>query len=178
MQSLPLLLTPRLIFTLLSTNTSPNQTTTDLETYLSRTLALTLLTLAALNLILTGILPITSAISDAKEENGDGTIKDPYAYPTLTITTTYHAATAFYLYTQVAGIAGFTFGFGAGLLASTGLFCMGLWVLLFGSEKGRISKKTGADKRTSNFPFDNRESAKEKKKEMSGKRKSVSSKLR
>lgn len=55
---------------------------------------------------------------------------------------------------------------------------MGLWVLLFGSEKGRISKKTGADKRTSNFPFNNQESAKEKKKESSGKRKSVSSKLR
>lgn len=154
---------------------------TDLESYLSRSLGFSLLTLAVVNLLLTGALPLTSgineAISSAKEEDADGTtIKDPYAYPTLTVTTVYHALSAFYLYTQIAGVAGFTFGFGTGMVASTGLFCMGIWVLLFGSEKGRISKTTGADKRTSNFPFENKESAKEKKRE--SKRKSVASRMR
>lgn len=54
---------------------------------------------------------------------------------------------------------------------------MGLWVIMFGGGQGRRSKKTGADKRTSNFPFENKESAravkKEEKKEREGKRRSV-----
>ncbi|KAF2173250.1 hypothetical protein M409DRAFT_17194 [Zasmidium cellare ATCC 36951] len=181
LQSTPLLLTPRLITSLLTTTTtSTPQCTTDLETYLSRTLALTLLTLAALNLILTGVLPSTTSLSTKDDENGVGTgLKNPYAYPTVTITTTYHALSAFYLYTNIASPrGGLTFGFGAGLTLSAGLFCLGLWVLLFGGEKGRVSKTTGADKRTGNFPFENKESSREKKKESSGKRKSVSSKLR
>jgi hypothetical protein len=36
---------------------------------------------------------------------------------------------------------------------------------MFGSEKGRVSKSTGADKRTGNFPFTNAESSKEKRRE-------------
>lgn len=40
---------------------------------------------------------------------------------------------------------------------------MGLWCLLFGgSNSGHISRRTGADKRTSGFPFAN--AAAEKKK--------------
>ena len=170
-QSLPLILTPRIIVSLLA---SEPRTSTDLESYLSRCLGFALLTLAVICILLTGILPVSSQISAAQEEGSDGTIKDPYAYPTLIATTTYHATSAFYLYTQVA--YGFSFGFGVGLIASASLFCLGIWVLLFGSEKGRISKKTGADKRTSNFPFENKESAKEKKKD--SKRKSMSSKSR
>ena len=46
------------------------------------------------------------------------------------------------------------------MAASGLLFFYGVWVALFGGEKGRMSKKTGADKRTSNFPFENKESAK------------------
>ena len=86
------------------------------------------------------------------------------------ITTIYHAWTAFYLYTQLTYT--WNFAFTAGLVGSGALFCLGVWVMLFGSEKGRISKRTGADKRTGDFPFTNKESAREKKKE--GKRKSIS----
>lgn len=75
-------------------------------------------------------------------------------------------------------MGGFSFGFGSGLVLSGGLFCFGVFVCLFGDDKGRISKTTGADKRTSNFPFTNTESATAKKKEEKSKRKSVSSKLR
>lgn len=61
------------------------------------------------------------------------------------------------------------------------LACMGLWVSMFGAGKARISKSTGADKRTSGFPFANSESASGKKREKEGKegkRKSLSSKFR
>merc|ERR1712113_1249123 len=135
-QALPLLLTPKLIVSMLAKDARP---ITDLEAYLSRSLALALLAFALLVILLTGAVPLTGSIEEnVKGTNGDGLSKDPYAYPTLLVTTGYHALAAFYLYTQVTG---------------------------FGSEKGRISKTTGADKRTSNFPFGNTESAKSKKKE-------------
>lgn len=38
----------------------------------------------------------------------------------------------------------------------------GLWCLMFGGDKGHISKRTGADKRTSGFPFRNAEASKRK----------------
>ncbi|KAK4507175.1 hypothetical protein PRZ48_000909 [Zasmidium cellare] len=168
LQSLPLLFTPRLITSLLTTTPTP-QATTSLETYLCRTLALTLLTLAASNLILTGVLPSTKFL----EDNG-GEKKNPYATPTNVISTTYHFLTAFYLYTQTfTPSTGLTFGFGAGMVISSGFFCVGIWVLLFGDEKSRISKSTGADKRTGNFPFENKESGREKKKERKGKSSSL-----
>lgn len=94
----------------------------------------------------------------------------------LVVTTIYHASTAFYLYTKVTW--GFSFGFGSGLIISALLASMGGWVCLFGSGKGRISKSTGADKRTSGFPFSNSESASGKKKEKESKRKSLSSRSR
>ncbi|KAI7083950.1 hypothetical protein KC356_g7150 [Hortaea werneckii] len=160
-QALPLLLTPKLIVSMLAKDARP---ITDLEAYLSRSLALALLAFALLVILLTGAIPLTGGIEEnVKGTNGDGLSKDPYAYPALLVTTGYHALTAFYLYTQVTGR--WTFGLGAGLIFSSILFCLGVWVTVFGSEKGRISKTTGADKRTSNFPFGNTESAKSKKKE-------------
>jgi len=39
---------------------------------------------------------------------------------------------------------------------------IGLWCILFGTEKGKISKRTGADKRTSGFPFKNAEADKKR----------------
>ena len=134
---------------------------TDLEAYLCRTLGITLLTLAVTSVVLTGVIPLPAKISSSltQESDSDGNSKNPYAYPTLI----YHALSAFYLYTQLA--YSFNFAFACGITGSTVLFCLGLWVILFGSDKGRISKKTGADKRTSNFPFENKESAREIKKE-------------
>lgn len=84
--------------------------------------------------------------------------------PTAVVTTTYHAITAFYIYTQLTS-SGWSFAFGAGLIFSATLFCFGMWILLFGSTPARLSKTTGADKRTAGFPFGNSESAKEIKRE-------------
>jgi hypothetical protein len=155
LQSLPLILTPSLITSLLSPD--PRRPT-DLETYLCRALGLGLLTLAATILPLTGILPTSSP--STKDDDAAA----PFASPTVITTTIYHACTAFYLYTQLLP-GSWNFGFTAGITASSVLFCFGLWVMMFGGDKGRVSKRTGADKRTGNFPFANSESSKEKRRE-------------
>ena len=52
--------------------------------------------------------------------------------------------------------------FSLGMLGSSALAAVGLWCVLFASSDGRISRKTGADKRTSGWPFKNREADKRK----------------
>ncbi|KAE9994055.1 hypothetical protein EG327_001453 [Venturia inaequalis] len=97
LQATPLLLTPKLIITMLS---EEMHEPSSLETYLSRTSGLTLLFFALLTTLLTGALPLTSTPS-ADEST-------PYATPTLLITLTYHTLTAFYLYANYTqtGISG------------------------------------------------------------------------
>jgi hypothetical protein len=90
--------------------------------------------------------------------------KAPYAVPTLTISLFHHASMAFYAYMRYTTMG--QTGFALGALGSGSLACMGLWCILFASSSGRISRKTGADKRTSNFPFRNTESASYKKKKL------------
>jgi hypothetical protein len=51
-------------------------------------------------------------------------------------------------------------------VGSAGLASIGIWCILFATSNGRISQKTGADKRTSGYPFKNSESASAKKKQM------------
>lgn len=51
-----------------------------------------------------------------------------------------------------------------GFIGSVTMGAFGLWCVLFGGDKARISKRTGADKRTSGFPFGNSEAEKRKKK--------------
>jgi hypothetical protein len=117
--------------------------------------------LAVFHLIFTGVIPgtATDVSSAADDEDAVG----PYAYPTVIVTTIYTALQAFYLYTQTTSDNA-SFAFIAGLVANAGLFSVGIWIVLFASEKGRHSKRTGADKRTSNWPFANKESAREIKK--------------
>jgi len=86
--------------------------------------------------------------------------KAPYALPTLTITSIFHAIYAFYTYAMwtQTGVLSFSLGtLGSGFLAS-----VAMWCILFASSDGRISRKTGADKRTSGYPFKNREAEKKK----------------
>ena len=86
--------------------------------------------------------------------------KAPYAVPTLTISTLYHSACAFLSYARYSTTGQTSFALGAA--GSTGIASIGLWCILFASSSGRISRKTGADKRTSGFPFRNREADKKK----------------
>jgi len=48
------------------------------------------------------------------------------------------------------------------LTGSSALAAFGLWCLMFAGDKGQRSKRTGADKRTSGFPFRNAEADKRK----------------
>lgn len=81
----------------------------------------------------------------------------------ILLSSVYQASAAFYSYTRfnATNTGGFLFGaVGSGLLAA-----FGLWCLMFGSGS-HISKRTGADKRTSGFPFKNREASKRKGKDL------------
>lgn len=77
------------------------------------------------------------------------------------MTTLYHSAAAFYMYGMwtETGVSSFAFG----VTGSTTLAAVGIWCILFASSDGRISRKTGADKRTSGWPFKNAEADKRKK---------------
>lgn len=146
-----------------------------LEVYFSRTLGFTLLTLGMLTVLLTGSVPLSSSLTEGwlpspknesvktnevgvSTENTDP--KAPYALPTLTITALFHAATAFYCYGLWTETGVFSFGLGS--IGSVFLGAVALWCILFASSNGRISRKTGADKRTSGFPFKNSEADKRK----------------
>jgi len=164
LQAGPLILSPTMMVTLLSPEA---REPTVLEEYFSRSLGMTLFTLGIMIVLLTGSVPLTSSISDTTSagvttEESDPTA--PYAVPTLTISTLYHSAIAFFCYARY-NTSGST-SFALGSLGSAALATVGLWCILFASGSGRISRKTGADKRTSGFPFGNKESAREKKKMM------------
>lgn len=169
-QALPLLLTPSLATTLLSSD--PHRIT-DLEAHLCRALGLALLGLALLQLLLTGLIPLragqrvsfadSSPASASTSSSSGPTARGPYLRASLTVTTIYLALAAGHAYAQLT--YRFAFAFAAGLACNSALACIGVWMLLFGEERARVSRSTGADKRTGNFPFENKESAREVKKE-------------
>ncbi len=74
----------------------------------------------------------------------------------------YHASAAFYGYARYNS-TGQT-GYVLGCIGSSIFAMFGLWVIMFASDKGHISKRTGADKRTSGWPFKNAEADKKKSK--------------
>ncbi|KAF8865457.1 hypothetical protein BDZ45DRAFT_736019 [Acephala macrosclerotiorum] len=162
LQAAPLIATPTIILTALSPDV---REPTPLEEYFSRSLGITMLVLGIMIVLLAGSVPLTSSFSDTTNagvitEASDP--KAPYAVPTLTISFLYHSAMAIFCYARynTSGQTAFILGsIGFGGLAAVGLLC-----ILFASSSGRISRKTGADKRTSGFPFGNKESASAKKK--------------
>ncbi|RMJ27284.1 hypothetical protein PHISP_01869 [Aspergillus sp. HF37] len=151
LQSIPLIGMPRMITTMLQDEARPPS---PLEIYLSRCLGFGLLTIALLIVMLTGSVPLSSTLSEpiSTEENDP---KAPYAVPTLVVTTLFHAASAFYAYTwyTTTGLVGFA----AGMVGHFIIAAVGLWCVLFGSSHGKISRRSGADRRTTGFPFSNRE---------------------
>jgi len=159
-----LLITPTTIITFLSPDV---REATPLEQYFSRSLGLTLLALGAMIVLLTGSVPLTSSLSDTTNAGVTTEASDPkapYAFPTLSISFAYHSAIAFYCYARYTGTSQTSFMLGA--IGSGSLAAVGLWCILFASTSGRISRKTGADKRTSGFPFASKQSASAKKRQM------------
>ncbi|KIN01870.1 hypothetical protein OIDMADRAFT_18706 [Oidiodendron maius Zn] len=165
LQAVPLIVSPTIVTTLLSPEI---REPTALEFYLARSLGIALVTLGTLVVLLTGSVPLTSSLSDTTSARATTEASDPkapYAVPTLTITTLYHSACAFYCYARY--ITGGQVTLILATISSASLASVGLWCMLFATSHGRISRKTGADKRTSGYPFKNSESASAKKRQMS-----------
>ncbi|OCL10503.1 hypothetical protein AOQ84DRAFT_337327 [Glonium stellatum] len=156
LQAAPLLVSPTMIVTMLSPEVREPST---LEAYFSRCLGFSLVTIGVLTVLLTGSVPLSSRLSSAASTDPSDP-KAPYALPTLTITLFFHAAHAFYTYAMWTQTS--ITSFALGTVFSGALAAIGLWCILFASSDGRISRKTGADKRTSGFPFKNAEADKRK----------------
>ncbi|PGH18581.1 hypothetical protein AJ79_00360 [Helicocarpus griseus UAMH5409] len=166
LQGVPLFATPKMIImVLLDEARSPSM----LEIYFARSFGLTLLSLAALTMLLTGSIPLTTSSptttnspSSPPHPDSSSAIspeptdpKAPYAVPTVLLTSAFHASSAFYTYAWFHTTGEVSFALAMAVYG--GLAAVGLWCLLFASSGGRISRRTGADKRTSGFPFRNAE---------------------
>lgn len=133
----------------------------DVEAYLSRAFGLALLAVATLTILLTGSVPLApsvGAVGATTTSTEDENARAPYAVPTLLVTTLFQATLAFYNYTWY--LANGQTALGLGMVGSASVASLGVWCLLFATSKGRVSKRTGADKRTSGFPFRNAEADK------------------
>lgn len=158
LQAVPLIIMPKVIVTMLANEV---HRATDLELYFSRSLGFSLIILALIVLFFTGTIPLSSSITEpvSLEDNDP---KAPYAVPIVRVLTLWHSISLIYCYvcyTNSAQIGYMIGALGYGIMAA-----MGLWIVLFGTTAGRLSKRTGADKRTAGFPFKN-EKAYDKKKD-------------
>ncbi|KAH8697564.1 hypothetical protein BGW36DRAFT_169506 [Talaromyces proteolyticus] len=147
---------PKLVVTLLVGENRGHAT--ELEIYLSRSFGLALLAIALLTIMMTGSIPLTSQTDVKSSDTEDTDPRAPYAFSALLITTLLHGVLAFYDYAWY--ISDSQSGLALGMVGSTIIAAMGVWCILFGTTKGRVSRKTGADKRTSGFPFKNAEADK------------------
>jgi len=154
LQAIPLALTPTIIIATLSPDV---REPTQLESYLCRSLAFTLVAFGVLVVVLTGSVPLTSSLR-AKTDAEHPTA--PYTMPTLVISLVFHAGVAFLQYGQAMKGNGAPYYFAC--FVNAFLASIGLWCLLFATDGGHISRRTGADKRTSGFPFKNEEADKRK----------------
>ncbi|ROV91776.1 hypothetical protein VSDG_06452 [Cytospora chrysosperma] len=149
-QAVPLIVWPTFIASLL---TPDYQRANLVEQYFARSLGFAQLALGLVVVCLTGAVPLASLVDTPPDA------VSPLANAVILISSSYHFSTAFYSYHRynTTDSIGYVFGaFGSAFLAA-----FGLWCLLFGSG-GHISKRTGADKRTSGFPFRNHEANKKK----------------
>ncbi|KAL1841624.1 hypothetical protein VTJ49DRAFT_6801 [Mycothermus thermophilus] len=173
LQSLPLLLWPSLISTLLRIDTpnlppSHQHTDTALEKYYARSLGLSHLALAGLLLVFSGVLSLphsssTTSSSQAASSSSSSSNPTPLARAAVLVTSLHHAASAAHAWARYHATGGRATGHLLGSAGSGLLAVFGLWVLLFAGEAGRrVSRRTGADKTVSGWPF--RNSMAEKKK--------------
>ncbi|KAJ5949464.1 hypothetical protein N7454_001048 [Penicillium verhagenii] len=156
LQSLPLMAGPSMIVAMLLDETRPASV---IEVYFARSLGFSLITVAVLTAMLTGSIPLTATIAEGVTTE-DSDPRAPYALPTLMVTSLFHATSAFYTYTWYA--TGGQSVFAVASVGNSALAFVGLWCVLFASSHGKISRRTGADKRTAGFPFSNKEADKKR----------------
>ncbi|RHZ68577.1 uncharacterized protein CDV56_109691 [Aspergillus thermomutatus] len=150
LQAIPLIGMPQMITRIMLEEA---RQASQIEIYFARCLGFSLLTIAVLTVMLTGSIPLSSAVSEPVSVE-DSDPKAPYAVPTLVVTSIYHAISAFYAYTWYTTTDQVVFA--AAMVGYLAVASVGLWCSLFASSHGKISRKTGADKRTTGFPFHNR----------------------
>lgn len=136
---------------------------TPLERYGSHTNAISMLAMAALILVLSGAIPVsTSPVPDSASSG-----KSPFRIPTVVVTVFYFAANAFIAWSQsgprqasnkfdASNLGIGTFGKVVGFTHALFAF-WGLGVFMFGNDLTRNKKKAGdssaKDKSVSSFPF-------------------------
>ncbi|KXJ91745.1 hypothetical protein Micbo1qcDRAFT_57577 [Microdochium bolleyi] len=161
-QAVPLIVWPQAIIGLLNVNTAyagaGAAVTAGIDIYFARSLGLTLAALGLVSLVLSGSLPLGSSVDAAPDALA------PYSSAVLLLTTLYHGSTAFYCWACYSAIgSGNQTGYLLGSVVSAVLGSWGLWCSMFGgAASGRISRRTGADKRTSGWPFRNTEADRRK----------------
>ncbi|KIV79974.1 hypothetical protein PV11_07512 [Exophiala sideris] len=149
LQALPLIVMPKMVITMLATDV---HMTTDIEVYLSRSLGFALVLVALIVMFFTGSVPLSSSMSQPVSLE-DSDPKAPYAVPIVTVTTLFHALSMIYCYMRWVNYR--QTGYVLGAVGYGAMACVGLWCLIFGTSAKRLSKRTGADKRTAGFPFRN-----------------------
>ncbi|KAG7292943.1 hypothetical protein NEMBOFW57_002988 [Staphylotrichum longicolle] len=164
-QAVPLIIWPSLVTTLLRVDGAAQGPQygvahVSLEQYFARSLGLSQLALGSLLLVLSGTLPLDS-MADAPRAD-DTTAPTPYATAAVFVSALYHAATASYSYSRYYTTGG-QLGYLFGCLGASVMAVFGLWVLMFaGPGNRRVSRRTGADKSTSGWPFRNAEADRRK----------------
>ncbi|KAI0485184.1 hypothetical protein GGR56DRAFT_681336 [Xylariaceae sp. FL0804] len=177
LQAVPLIVFPQVIGGLLSMDAEsgavPAQGPDGTEAYFARALGLALLALGLVTVVLTGALgsaaadapppPPAASGPDAVAGSPSSPRDDatPYASLVVLLTTLHHAAVAWQTWARYGrtGEAGFALGFAG----SVALAVLGAWCTMFAGAPARRSRRTGADKRTSGWPFRNDAAALRKK---------------
>ncbi|KXX76702.1 hypothetical protein MMYC01_205803 [Madurella mycetomatis] len=158
-QAFPLIIWPSFVSTLLRVDSPQFQygaAASSLEQYFARSLGFSQLALGLLLLILSGALPLNSIVEESTANK-----PSPYANAAVLISSLYHTTCASYAYTRYHRTGQIAYMFGC--LGASVLAVFGLWVLMFAGEKGRrVSRRTGADKGTSGWPFRNVEADKKR----------------
>jgi len=148
-QAIPLIIWPSLIASILGTGEYHHATAT--ESYFARSLGFAILTLGLLTISLSGIIPLGSEFESQSDTSS------PYASAVFLITSLHHASAAFYCYVRL--IPEYQTGYLLGCAGSALLAAFGLWAFMFAGDS-HMSRRTGADKRTSGWPFKNAEASK------------------
>ena len=125
----------------------------DAEIHLTRSVGLAILAIAFLTLFLSGIIPLGS--SDSATDKLE--VSSPYTGAVINLTMLYHIAAALQSYTAYTRYGSASLCFST--LASCTLSAVGLWCIMF-EGGGHVSRRTGRDKRTSGWPFRNKEATK------------------
>ncbi|KAK3498330.1 hypothetical protein B0T13DRAFT_259155 [Neurospora crassa] len=156
LQAVPLIVWPTFISSMLTENAGHAHApavVNVVETYFARYLGFSQLTIGLLIVTLSGALPLTTNVTSPNDPNS------PYANAVVFISMFYHtigAAYGYSRYTSSGGHVGYLLGFTGSAIMSA----YALWLFMFAGEQGKVNATTGADKRTSNFPFKNAEAEK------------------